>query len=231
MRRVADSYRRFSDFWWGDQGLSAFLILLFAAIFLSPLFEHFLGRLLIGVFFTLLLVSGVTNISSHLLPRIGAGLVAGGAITFSWLRNFMPGRTVTAWWAIFSLLAFLTMTLVLLIQVFRAGPVTSHRVKGAVAVYLLLGLSWSYIYVLIDLFVPGAFTMPAATGPPGKEGREVDLAYFSFVTLTTLGYGDITAAHPSARLFVITEALIGQLYPATLLARLVSLAVTERDTS
>ncbi len=224
-----DISARFTSFWWGDQGLSAFLLLLFAAIFLSPLLEHRPGRLLVGIFFTLLLVSGVANISTHILFRIGAGLVACAAITCSWLRDFSPGRTATALWALFSLLAFALMTLVLLRQVFRAGPVTSHRVKGAIAVYILFALSWAYLYILIDLLVPGAFSMPAAVGPMGTEERDVTLAYFSFVTLTTLGYGDITAVHPTARMFVIMEALMGQLYPATLLARLVSLAVMHQN--
>jgi hypothetical protein len=56
-------------------------------------------------------------------------------------------------------------------------------------------------------------------------------AYFSFVTLSTLGYGDITAVHPVSRMFVIMEALVGQLYPATLLARLVSLEISNRQQS
>jgi voltage-gated potassium channel Kch len=121
--------------------------------------------------------------------------------------------------------------MVILKQVFQDGPVTVAKIKGAVAVYIMIGFTWSYIYRLIDLQVPMAFNLPTSLTSPDEAKNSADLTYFSFVTLTTLGYGDITAAHPLSRMFVIIEALIGQLYPATLLARLVSLEIMNRESS
>ncbi|HAM53475.1 MAG TPA: hypothetical protein DCP92_23310 [Nitrospiraceae bacterium] len=91
---------------------------------------------------------------------------------------------------------------------------------------------WKYIYELIALFIPKAFSFPQSmTALPGDPEYQSTLAYFSFVTMATLGYGDIVPVHPVARLFAVIEALIGLLYPATLLARLVSLQIIYRNES
>jgi hypothetical protein len=80
--------------------------------------------------------------------------------------------------------------------------------------------------------IPAAFVFPASmTAHAGKHEIQSTLTYFSFVTMTTLGYGDVVPVSPLARVFVIFEALIGQLYPATLLARLVSLEITGHQKS
>jgi len=214
---------------WGDKGLTALLILLLPAMFLSPLLDSDLARILFAILFSTLLLSGVANVSTHLLPRFAAGLLVGATIIIHWLHNFTSDHRLAAWAVFMSLLCFLLLTTVLLKQVFQDGPVTVAKIKGAVAVYILIGFSWSYIYRLIDLQVPMAFNLPAAINSPDEANQTIDLTYFSFVTLTTLGYGDITAAHPISRMFVIIEVLIGQLYPATLLARLVSLEIIHRE--
>jgi len=219
---------RFKEFWWGERGLTALLAFLFCSYFLAPLLNSVLGSILIGVFFTLLLVSGVANISTHLLPRLGAGLIAASAIILHWLQDIYPSPLLTGGKALFSLLYFLLLTGIVLHRSFRDGPVTADRVRGAIAAYILLAITWSYLYELIELVNPGAFTLPPSFRP-GEDDPHFDLTYFSFITLTTLGYGDITPLHPTARMFVIMEALMGQLYPATLLARLVSLELAGKD--
>ena len=216
-------------YWWGERGLTALLLLLFLAIFLAPLFESFIGKALVGVFFTLLLVSGIASVSSHLAPRLAAGLVAGTAIVLSFLREYYPGKAFMSLWAFFTLIYFVLLTWVLMRQVFREGEVTVVRVRGAVAAYVLVGITFGFLYQLLELRLDTAFNLPATAGAPGDYGHDTHLLYFSFITLTTVGYGDITAVHPVARMFVIMEALIGQLYPATLLARLVSLEIASRQ--
>ncbi|HEY5973213.1 MAG TPA: potassium channel family protein [Geobacteraceae bacterium] len=228
MERVREKIASFRTGWWGERGLTTLLMLLFLAIFLAPLFESLIGKVLVGVFFTLVLVSGIANISSHPLSQLAAGLVAGAALVFSWLREYYPTRAMMSCWAFFTLLYFILLTWVILRQVFRDGDVTVVRIRGAVAAYILLGITWSFLYQLIEFRLGGAFNMPVTSGSPGEYGHDAHLLYFSFVTLTTVGFGDITAVHPLARMFVIIEALIGQLYPATLLARLVSLEIASR---
>ena len=220
---------RFTSFWWGDKGFSSLLALLLCSMFLAPALDALLGQLIVGIFFTLLLVSGISEVSSHILPRIGAGLLVGTAIVLHWLEDVSPSRVLSCWLAILSLLYFILLTWVVLRRTFRDGPVTPSRVRGAVAAYILLAITWSSLYQLIEILLPGSFHLAESAFSHGERYLQINLTYFSFITLTTLGYGDITPLHPLARLSVIMEALLGQLYPATLQARLVSLEIVHRE--
>ena len=120
----------------------------------------------------------------------------------------------------------------MLARLLRGSRVTSHHIQGAVAVYLMLGLIWGFVYSLVELRQPGSFNLPeAAVGEtPANPGENIqELLYFSFVTLTTLGYGDVSPVGSSARTLAILEALVGQLYLVILIARLVSLRVAPSD--
>jgi len=102
---------------------------------------------------------------------------------------------------------------------------------GGVAAYLLLGLTWYMAYHLVALGFPEAFSVQGSSLSGDRASLPSQLFYFSFVTLTTLGYGDIVAVHPLARMLVILEGVTGQLFPAILIARLVSLhAQSKRKT-
>jgi voltage-gated potassium channel Kch len=110
--------------------------------------------------------------------------------------------------------------LVLLSQIFRTGIVTSARVQGAIAVYLLLGVGWAHCYHIANRLTPGSFHTSV-----GSFFSVVEWYYYSFATLTTLGYGDIVPIKPVSRSLAIGEALTGQLYLTVLIARLVALEV------
>lgn len=115
--------------------------------------------------------------------------------------------------------------------VFGPGRVTWHRVQGAVALYLIVGLMFGHLYGLLDALVPEAFAnVPSALNVHAVFYR-ADLLYFSFETLTTTGYGDIVPLHRVARSLATLEAVFGQLFPATLLARLVALELSGRPLS
>ena len=124
------------------------------------------------------------------------------------------------------LLAIAALSLTIARVVFGSGPVSFHRVQGAVLLYLNFALMFFTVYRLMDVVLPGAFHFSQESGLEHSSGAA--LLYFSFATLTTLGYGDITPVHPLARSLANLEAVIGQLYPATLLARLVSLEIEHR---
>jgi Ion channel len=110
--------------------------------------------------------------------------------------------------------------------VFGPGRITYHRVVGAVLLYMIMGLVFVALYGFIVLTIPDAFTNLATL--KGDFVVAGNLIYFSFVTLTTTGYGDIAPLHPYARSLANIEAIIGQIYPATLLARLVTLELENR---
>lgn len=121
----------------------------------------------------------------------------------------------TAW-----LLIALVIIWTVVRAVFEPGRITYHRVVGAILLYLTIGLAFVALYTLVGALSPKAFnglTVAARVSLPS------DLVYFSFTTLTTVGYGDIVPVDPVARSLSNIEAILGQLYPATLLARLVSL--------
>jgi hypothetical protein len=124
------------------------------------------------------------------------------------------------------LLAIVAVSYVIAKAVFGPGRVTLHRVQGAVVLYMNFALFFFTIYRLMDVLLPDAFKgLPQA----GAEfGSGAALLYFSFSTLTTAGFGDIVPIHPLVRGLANFESVIGQLYPATLLARLVSLELEHR---
>src|SRR5262245_15655741 len=124
------------------------------------------------------------------------------------------------------LIAGLTLSIVVARAVFAPGTVTLHRIIGAILLYLNIGLIFASLFCFVALLTPNAFN---GLGPL-QDNLTVagNLIYFSFVTLTSVGYGDVIPLHPIARGLANVEAIIGQLYPATLLARLVTLELANR---
>jgi hypothetical protein len=130
--------------------------------------------------------------------------------------------------AIFSLVL---LVFLILSQALREGETTTHRIMGGVAAYLLLGLTWFLAYHLVALGFPEAFSAQGSPSSPDTNSLPSQLFYFSFVTLTSIGYGDIVPVHPVARMLVILEGVTGQLFPAVLIARLVSMEIGSRGAS
>ena len=211
-------------FWADDRGLSIFSVLLLVVVFvLPPLVPPGVGRSLPGdVLNALLLVSGVLGLAEGLRTRLlllPAAVVAIAVDLGSWILPIPE-----PWVLGTSLASFVVFLVVVLTQTLRAGPVTFHRIQGAIAAYVLLGVLWAHAYALLAHLRPGALsgTLSAADGPRA-------FYYFSFVTLTTVGYGDVLPVHPGARSLAMLEAVTGPLYLAILIARLVSLSVPPRD--
>jgi len=130
--------------------------------------------------------------------------------------------------------AFLMCYLIVIIfsDCMRQEEVTFNTVFGASCVYFLLGLAFASIYVLLEWFASGAFYIPAfptQTGAElGRSSTEFNLAYFSFVAMTTVGFGDIVPVAPLARGMAALEGMLGQLYLTIIIARLVGLEIANR---
>ena len=105
-------------------------------------------------------------------------------------------------------------------QIFTSRIITVYQIGGGVAAYILLGHIWASLYLALYILQPDSFQYGGAAIQP--EGALKQLSYFSFVTLTTIGYGDITALGSVARVLVMIEGLLGQLFPAIFIAKLVS---------
>jgi hypothetical protein len=125
---------------------------------------------------------------------------------------------------------FLAYVLVLVVwRVLRDRTVTFDTVAGAACAYFLLGVMWGELFMLVERWRPGSFAVPATwmVGPTGDLRSA--LMYFSFATLTTVGYGDIHPNDPAAGTLCASEALMGQLYLAIMIARMVGLHTSQRS--
>jgi hypothetical protein len=108
---------------------------------------------------------------------------------------------------------------------FGPGRITYHRVLGAVLFYLMIAVIFAALFMFLGTLAPKAFSGMQIEDNPALASQ---LIYFSFATMTTTGYGDVAPLHPLARSLCNLEAIFGQLYPATLLARLMTLELAHR---
>jgi hypothetical protein len=175
---------------------------------------------------SLFLLTGLLTITKHRLARwLASGLVI-GALIVRWLVLMAPSPLIMVVDKVLAICFAACFTAVVLQKVYEEGQVSAHRVRGAIAAYLLVGYLFATLYRLLDSLIPGSFVY-AANPALVQHGRDLAdvFMYFSLVTLTTVGFGDISAVHPVARSLVMLEAVIGTLYPAILIARLVSLQI------
>ncbi|NIO15624.1 MAG: hypothetical protein GTN70_01255 [Deltaproteobacteria bacterium] len=128
------------------------------------------------------------------------------------------------------LVFFMTTGVIILKDVLKDEQVTIDKIFGAFCVFLFIGLIWAMAYSLLETLNPGSFNnLPGS--PEDFRGYSVGgspisvFVYYSYITLTTLGYGDITPATRAARSFASLEAIVGQMYLAVLVARLVGLHI------
>jgi uncharacterized membrane protein len=215
-----------TKFWSEDRSLTVFLILLIAEIFvIAPINRTGLALGLVNnILFSLLLLAGLLTMTRHKALQAVVTIFVVLAVATHWARVVFGISGLEILDGLLMLACTIGFLAIVLWQVFREGPVTAHRIQGAVAGYLLISVIFSIAYSLIENLQPGSFQMPAALGQYGEPQGQL-FYYFSVVTLTTTGFGDITAVNPFARSLVMMEALIGQLYTAILIARLVSLHV------
>ncbi len=214
-----------------EPGLTALLIIEALLIFLvvpltgmGVLPEFILPAMFILLVISILVVTWHSHIASI---AVTAAVLLSPIGTFIWREHPTP---LTEWLSAGGrLLAISAVSLTIARAVFASGRVTFHRVQGAVVLYLNFALLFFTIYRLIEVLLPNSFSNLPHAG--AEYGSGAALLYFSFSTLTTLGYGDIVPVHPLARSLANLEGVIGQLYPATLLARLVSLEIEHRRQS
>jgi hypothetical protein len=216
-------------FWSEEHSLTALLILLLFEMFIIvPITEDSQALAVIGAFiFSLLLLAGLLAMASRRIFQMISAVFVVCAIAVRLCRVVFGVSGILQWDALLSILSVVGMVGVVLWQVYRKGPVTGHRIRGAIAAYLLIAITFAYVYTFLDYLVPGSFQLPAWASLSPHERVET-FEYFSMVALTTVGFGDIAAIHPLARSLVSLEALIGQLYPAILIARLVTLQLEAR---
>ena len=201
------------------------LVFLLVAVPLAHDFEVLSPAMDKALFFSVLMIVGVRSLKGGgrfftvgmILAAVGVALnvlaVGQDAIVFEY------GSTL-------ALIAFLLVAITYTLrQVVFGTEVSANRLVGTICVYLLLGVIWALVYSLVDLAEPASFR---GIDTIARGGWDSGWIYFSFVTLTTLGYGDITPATATARSLVYTQAIAGQFYIAVLVAGLVGAYMADK---
>ncbi len=226
---IVSKFAHLHRFWNTDRSLTALLIMLLLLLFvITPLTSgNVIGTELSIGFFSVLTVTGVAAVARRLRIVIVVMVTAAASIAMDWYAHFGGGGAAQL--VDLSLRAGFVVMLgvIVMLQVFRPGDITHHRVQGTVVVYLLAGLAWAHLYDIVHLIDPSAIRLP--TSPVAASARLALFQYFSFETLTTLGYGDVLPSGAFARALASSEALFGQLYPALMIARLVTLELRVRS--
>ena len=203
-----------------------FLILfisLLTLILVTPLVQEFVGiRMLWNIFLTAILLSGVHAISGKARNVYIASLLALPMLVSVWYGYFAQNNYVEVAGNLCGVLFFAYMIVNILFFIYREDEVTGDLIAGAAVVYLLMAMMMAIIYKILAIAHPGSFTIPAT-----QINEQMRFLYFSLVTITTLGYGDIVPNTSLAGALATLEAVIGQLYLVTTVAWLVGVRVSQ----
>jgi hypothetical protein len=214
-----------NDFWTNERSLKALLIYLLIALFTwMPLSEFRWGYVITDILFNLILLSGVYAVLTwwrrqvlFISLALLAGLFRILSLLFDGLELVIANNLIT--------LAFLIMLSFMVGKhILKDGPVNFYRIEGSIVVYLMIGIVGAFLYSLIEELSPGSFSF----NTPGSNSVDYSFPqflYFSFITQTTLGYGDMVPTGALAKSVVIFHGMAGMLYPVIMIARLVSLEI------
>ncbi len=216
----------------GERRFSFLLVFLLFYFFLGPVFDREVqGASLGDVLFTLVLLAMAYAASEKKRVLYAGLLILGPTLVVSWLVHVHPSTALVLANHLLVLLFLACIGFAILSSVMRNERVTLDKISAALCSYLILGVIWAYLFSLLELLLPGSFKGAAAVLGSGAEdifqrsGFENAL-YFSFTTLTTLGYGDVTPVTRVAQNLCAMEAVLGQVYLTVLVARLVGLEIS-----
>lgn len=213
-----------SQFWSSDLGLTLLTFSLAVIVFvITPLREAGLpGRLLFDMVVVTLMIFATLVIDQSRIAKVFAiavflfcaSVLGAGRVHPTPFLHLLGSASV-----IVTLLLYIRIVLIVM---FSKGPITWGRIQGGVCVYLLVGMAWASAYQFLEQLHPGSFHF--ASPPMDIDQLSSKLTYFSFTTLTTVG-STIAPLDPFARSLTIAEAVVGQLFPATLIGALVAMAM------
>lgn len=212
----------------GDHMLHWLLGALMVAIFVTePLSSlDLLPRWVQGLVLPLIVsvcVLGLSRPTRLAKPLIVLGFLLPAAEAWVLVQPSVPANLTLAFVAAS---CFLLLVAALLREVFAPGAITWARIEGAIAVYLLIAVGFATLYATAEILSPNSFQ---GVRPAKGDDFGSSFLYFSLVTQTTVGYGDIVPLHPGARSMATLQSICGQFYIAILVSRLVSLELVDRE--
>ncbi|MDR7371347.1 potassium channel family protein [Flavobacterium aquidurense] len=210
------------QFWMKESGLSGMLILLCIMHFiLVPLLGSYsFFMVVLNIFWMLFLLAGVFSLKTDTKKIALITILPVLFIIFEWINFLVPGPVISCIDFVLTIATFLMVITLILRRVFESGPINGHRIIGSIVVYMLVANLWCILYLFIYDKIEGAFQM--ALPQFDCNSTSANFLYFSYITLTTTGYGEILPLHPVARSLVQMETLVGILYPVILIGNLVS---------
>jgi Ion channel len=203
---------------------SRYLYLLVALVVMLVAYPYARSGGILGTAAVLVPIASVVALATH--RRHLAVPVALGIVTLAGIVQEAAGVAVLPLLAVEvgGLLLFAYTTIFVLWRVLRSDRVTGDILCGAIAVYLMIGLTWALGFGLVEYLQPGSYRVATAGGRPASSN---ELLYFSYVTLVTLGYGDIVPVTDGARSLSVLEGLCGTIYLTILVARLIGLHLAQ----
>jgi voltage-gated potassium channel Kch len=229
-------FRYLTESWSEERKLTGLVIALtFDTVIAYPLISvigsNVAIRLINDLVISAVLLLGLFAFTRHKITRMVLGGIVLIVISVRCARFVFGANWFLGWDILLALVALIAFASFTMRYVYEEGRKTSQRIQAAVAAYLLITIVFALGYTLIAFLIPEAFKFP--DNPPKIDDPRFGYIfhYFSISTITTLGYGDIVPVHPLSQTLATVEGLVGQLYPAILLARLVSLSVVDSQRS
>jgi hypothetical protein len=196
---------------------------LLTVILVTPLVQGFVGiHIVWNIFISAILLSGVHAVSGRRRNVYIASLLALPMLVSIWSEYFVENKYVVIVGTLCGVVFFAYMIVNILLFIYKQDEVTRDLIVGAAVVYLLMAMMWTFIYKVVEMAHPGSFTISAT-----DIHERLRFTYFSLVTITTLGYGDIIPTTGLASSLATLEAVVGQLYLVTTVAWLVGVRVSQ----
>lgn len=210
----------------GSHRNRALFLLIFFLLYLvaAPILKPFANlRLLLDIFMSLVFIAGIYAASEKKWHYVVITSLTTITIGSLWTAHFSDSDIPYLVAKIAMILYFLFTGFRIISLIFKTERITANAIFAAIVVYLIAGVMWADIYSVIELLQPGSISL----GDFNVSQNDYRLTYFSFVTLTTLGYGDIAPLSHTAEAFAILEAIFGQMYITVLIAWLVGRFISE----
>ncbi|KAA6185109.1 two pore domain potassium channel family protein [Thiohalocapsa marina] len=186
-----------------------------------------IGELLGNLAASAVLLAGLASMYHNRMLLLIGCVVLVPALATRWTFFWLQASALAPISISFSLLFTVFNAGALFLYIQRRGSPTNDTVYGGICVYVLLGYAFALIFILLEMLAPGSFAFASAP-PQGTIELQSQLIYFSFVTLSTLGFGDITPATPPAQSLTMIESVVGPMFIAVFIARLVGVRTSHR---
>lgn len=207
-----------------NSGYYNYLLIFLIIIFVFRPYDKGIAYLTVWkTFFTCALVTAIFNCKHQRKVQMIIGFLAIPTFLLTWLELFYASEWTFALNVIFTLGFLWVCTTSILYDVIRYAKVTLETLRGVVCAYFMIAFLFAYAYYLVEYLIPGSFHLIFRDTSFVTFSRNLSqMMYFSFVTLLTIGFGDITPLGDESQTLVVLEGIIGQFYVAILVARIVA---------